>query len=337
MSLKSTFKQFGPLRREVKKLKVYREYFADARFLNRYLLDGGRSAGHLEYQIVVRSHALEKGLSHRDPRPFGSSKAILLTGLLEQAAKHGENSALTAMGWSVLEAWTVFHSERGWDDAPGVEQVRTWLRANELGRTAVPAGVRTFNGADPARWRDLPIDDFMFSRYSARRYAATPVPDALVDDAVALALSAPSACNRQMVRVALFDDDERKQILYRTLHGTGGIDYDTCRLGVVTFDSRSLDFYGERNQGYLNAGLFAMSLVYGLHWQGIGSCLLQFGNSSAEERALAKALRLPPYMRIAVGISLGFYDGADVAPASTRRPISEVVQYAGRFEQKQGA
>jgi len=186
-------------------------------------------------------------------------------------------------------------------------------------------GVQLIENRDPCRWRSLPIDEFVASRHSTRRFAAAPVTDDEVSQCVRLAMRSPSACNRQMVRLRIAEDEEAKKLLYETLHGTGGIDYHTCRLGVITFDARSLDFCGERNQGYLNVGLFAMTLVYAFHWMGIGSCLLQFGNTFAEERMLVCRLGIPPTERIGVGIAFGHLESSDVVPASVRRKADEVV------------
>lgn len=124
----------------------------------------------------------------------------------------------------------------------------------------------------------------------------------------------------------MIDDPEGKRVLYNTLHGTGGVDYENCRIGVVTYDSRSLEFYGERNQGYLNAGLFAMTLIYALHWKGVGACLLQFGNTTAEERNLVDRLGLAASERIAVGLSIGHLEASDTVPASVRRTVGEVLR-----------
>jgi len=129
-----------------------------------------------------------------------------------------------------------------------------------------------------------------------------------------------------MVKFWVFDDLEKKSLLYKTLHGTGGVDsHDGARIALVTFDSRSWDFYGERHQGYLNGGLFAMSLVDAFHASGVGSCLLQFGNSFREERALLRELGVPSPERAAVAIAFG-HPAEALVPSSIRRSVGEVLR-----------
>ncbi|WP_157126911.1 nitroreductase family protein [Rhodococcus sp. p52] len=327
MSLKKKLKSVDSLRQFVKRVKIHREYFYDARFMSSHLLDGGRESSHEQYRIMLRVHSLEKGMAYRSPRSFGAAKAVALAQMLENASIETRTSTAYRMGESVLRAWLEFHADRDDKNQDAYEAIERFLaRAEEPEVEACEAGVRTISERDPDAWANLPFDEFVASRHSTRRYSSEDVADEVLDEAVQLAMLSPSACNRQMVRLHVIDDPEGKRLLYDTLHGTGGVDYDTCQMGLITYDSRSLEFYGERNQGYLNAGLFAMTLVYALHWKGVGACLLQFGNTAAEERALIRGLGIPEYERAAVGISFGHLEASDVVPASVRRGVVEVLR-----------
>jgi nitroreductase len=326
VSLGARLKRVDVLRRPIKRWKVVREYVADARFMNRHLLDGGTSTEHQDYRILLLVHSLEKGLSYRSPRAFGAAKALRLTALLEGTSGAPALRTAYSMGLGALSAWLAFHDARDEGDPETRERVRRLLSTRTVAfglLEPAPAGARAVS-ASADRWDGLPIDEFLQARHSVRHYAAEPVDDRTLDECVQLAMTSPSACNRQMVRLRMMDSPELKRLLYDTLHGTGGIDFETCRLGVVTFDVKSWEFYGERNQGYLNAGLFAMTLVHALQWRGVGSCLLQFGNTFSEERHLVRALGIPDSERIAVGISLGRVETDDTVPASVRRPVVEV-------------
>jgi nitroreductase len=299
----------------------------DAWFMSSHLLDGGRASSHEQYRIMLRVHSLEKGMAHRSPRSFGAAKATALTQMLMNSSDETRGSTAYNMGVSVLASWRDFHQERDDRNQSTLDLVELFLSDECEGySTNFRAGVRAIFDRDPDSWKDLPFADFVATRHSTRRYSGQSVSEHDLGEAVELAMLSPSACNRQMVRLHVIDDPARKRLLYDTLHGTGGVDFDSCRLGVVTYDSRSLEFYGERNQGYLNAGLFAMTLVYALHWKGIGACLLQFGNTVTEERGLIKQLGIPEVERIAVGISFGHLESSDVVPASVRRTVSEVLR-----------
>lgn len=93
---------------------------------------------------------------------------------------------------------------------------------------------------------------------------------------------------------------------------------------VVAFVVNANYFIGERNQGWLNAGLFSMNLVNALHSQGIGSCFCQFGNSTKQEEQLKKLLGIPASERIAVILSAGYYCDKSIIPYSPRKKIGDV-------------
>ncbi|MEO9327001.1 nitroreductase family protein [Gordonia sp. B21] len=294
--------------------------------MSRHLLDGGPDPEHEQYRIMILSHSLEKGLSYRNARPFGRAKAADLLVFLEEASPETRVSSSYSIGIEVLRSWTEFMTSCGQDGqaSPIRGRLEALLEESSPWECDFRAGVATPSQLDAESWKTLAFDAFVRGRHSIRRFSNEPVSDDDLRLCIELAMRSPSACNRQMVGLRVFDDPTSKELLYRTLHGTGGVDFDTCRMAVVTFDARSLDFYGERNQGYLNAGLFAMTLVYAMQWKGIGSCLLQFGNTFAEERALATGLGLRPGERIAVGLAFGVPEPDGVVPASVRRDLSEV-------------
>jgi len=334
VTLRSRLRGIPWLRRPIKRMKVVLEYAKDARFLNEHLLDGGTTPTHRQYKIRILIHSVEKGLSHRAPRQFGAAKIEALIELLEQTEGTTRNSTSFVMGVDVIRTWKEFHENHGWSDGHVVQRANNFLREHgsgaRQGSSPCEAGERRAGTIDVERtevpWAAMPFADFLASRHSTRHYSDDGVNDDLISECVRLAQLSPSACNRQMVRLHVIYSEDRKRILFDTLHGTGGIDYDACRLAVVTFDASSLEFYGERNQGYLNAGLFAMTLVYAMHWRGIGSCLLQFGNTFAEERMLVRELGLPAAERIAVGIAFGVEIQRDRVPASVRLPVDEILK-----------
>ena len=127
-----------------------------------------------------------------------------------------------------------------------------------------------------------------------------------------------------MIKILEVADQAKASKLKDALMGLGGFDKDAVTLFVVTFDLNAFTFYGERNQGYLNAGLVAMRFADALHFKGIGSCFLQWGNTGAEEAAISKLLNLKDSERIAVVLGAGYYPDCTVVPYSHRKEISEI-------------
>lgn len=323
--MKDRLKRIAWLRRIVKRGRIVIEYLHDIRHLNRHMLDVSSDPARRQYEILLLVHSLEKGLSYRNPRAFGFEKARELARLLDALPTDERHSTAVRMALGALSAWLDFHDDRPDDSPTTVETVRGFLDEWEArGAQRLPAGVIIPEAPSDAAFAAEAFAALASTRHSIRHYGPELVDDEAIARAVAVAKTSPSACNRQMVKLRVFDEPEQKRALYSTLLGTGGLDYETGRYGVVTYDASSLTYYGERNQGFLNAGLFTMTLVLAFHSQGIGTCLLQFSNSYAAERRLAKTLGLPPAERIAVGIGIGNPVATSPVPASVRKPTGEI-------------
>ena len=67
-----------------------------------------------------------------------------------------------------------------------------------------------------------------------------------------------------------------------------------------------------------------MSLVNGLQHKGIGSCILQWGNSIEEENMVKLRLTLPAQERIATIVAAGYYPEETVIPISARKKTTEI-------------
>ena len=106
--------------------------------------------------------------------------------------------------------------------------------------------------------------------------------------------------------------------------GLSGFEKDSVNFFVITYDTCSLSFYGERNQGYLNSGLVAMNFVNAMHSKKIGSCFLQWGNTNKEEKSVKNVLEIPQNEKIAVVIGAGYYKSINKIPCSNRKKISEI-------------
>ena len=51
----------------------------------------------------------------------------------------------------------------------------------------------------------------------------------------------------------------------------------------------------ERNQGWIDGGMFAMSLIYAFHALGIGTCCLNWAVDSRTDRTLRSVVSMPDH------------------------------------------
>lgn len=74
---------------------------------------------------------------------------------------------------------------------------------------------------------------------------------------------------------------------------------------LVTSDIRAFMNYGERNEPFVDGGLFSMSLLYALEAYGLAACPLNAMFNLAQDRQTRELLNMPDYefpvMYIAVG------------------------------------
>ena len=327
MLLKEYLKKNKKLKLIVKKFKVILEYQKDAYHLNKYIAENEKNKEQIEYKMLLLIHSIEKGMCYPNPRPFGNAKIEELIALLKKYDENlfDKNSNSYKMAVSIIYNWLDFYVLNSWQNNVEYKKVEKYFKetwGNNLNNKKTGFSDRIINSVKD--YNDGTYESVINTRFSARDYSEKPLSMVDLTKAINLAKKTPSACNRQMIKAHFITDDNGVNLLSKVLHGTGGLNWKTVKYFVITFDSNSLDFYGERNQGYLNAGLFAMNLVNSLHSVGIGTCFLQFANTSKEEKMLKEKLKIPKSERIAVCISCGYYTKENRIPVSCRKETEEV-------------
>ena len=141
---------------------------------------------------------------------------------------------------------------------------------------------------------------------------------ALITEAVEMARKTPSVCNRQGQRVHVFEDGPGA---LRWQPGNKGFGHLASRALVVTADLQAFSGPGERNQPFVDGGMFAMSLLYALHAKGLGACPLAWSMRPREDRAMRRALGIPDEEAVIMFISVGHLPETLAVAQSHRMPI----------------
>ncbi|WP_064605346.1 nitroreductase family protein [Photobacterium sp. J15] len=169
------------------------------------------------------------------------------------------------------------------------------------------------------------FDTFCKSRYTVRDFSDDPVNQKIISKSIETAIKTPSVCNRQAWKVHVFQGDAASHVL-EYQNGSRGFKshVDTVLLvtGLVSSFSNS-----ERNQVFIDGGLFSMSLIYALHDNNLAVCALNTAYKVKAELALKNAIELPnnevPIMMLAVGNYKKDYSVAK----SYRKSLCEVAVY----------
>ena len=169
------------------------------------------------------------------------------------------------------------------------------------------------------------FEEFANSRHSVRWFDNTPVDEAKIVAAVKLAQTAPSACNRQATRVKIVSSDEGKALCCSLQNGNRGFGDGADKWLLLTTELG--DWAPHHVQaGYIDAGIFAMNLLYALHDQGLVACTLNAHLNPSEREQLRKGLGYPESEEPVVFIIVGNPAEEFAVPKSRRLPVECIIQ-----------
>jgi nitroreductase len=163
---------------------------------------------------------------------------------------------------------------------------------------------------------------FFETRHSIRNFSDAVVDDTLLDRAVAMAIRSPSVCNRQPWQVRFLRGESAARAR-GFQNGNRGIE-PLPVLAIVTVDSRMFEGRGERNQGWIEGGVFSASLMYAFHGLGLDSCMLNMSTSNSVARRLRSELGMDDYELVIMMIAIGYGADGARAPRSARREVRDV-------------
>ncbi len=274
-------------------------------------------------EIVMGYHVLEKGLTMPHRRlGFGKGAVVHLVNLVDSFERRfGRDDPQVNHAIGVLRAYREMHK----DSPEKMPRLDAFLAAHpDVSAAVEPHVTRTeFFAA-----KDAPFPQFAASRHVVRHFAAS-VPRTSLETAIQLATTAPSACNRQHVRLHVIDDHDLRDKLFVLQGGTRGFGQDADKVIVVTADLSAIRWAWERNDCYVNGGIFVMNLCYALHYCGIAHCILHWSVAPETDRVAHKLLDIPESEVIVQVLACGMPpDEFDVA-ASPRRAPGDITTWHG--------
>ena len=276
-------------------------------------------------EIVMGYHVLEKGLTMPHRRlGFGQGAVIHLINLIDAFGRRFGVDPQVVHAIGVLRAYRELH--RDWPEP--MPRLDAFLAAHP---DVPPANEPHLTRTDFFAAKDAPFPQFAASRHVVRHFAG-PVPKETIEAAVSLALTAPSACNRQHARVHVIDDPALRDWLFAQQGGTRGFGADADKVLVVTSDLSTVRWGWERHDCYTNGGIFVMNLCYALHYHGVAHCILHWSVSPETDRAAHETLGIPANEAIVQVLACGIPPEEFDVAASPRRSIDEILTWHGRGE-----
>lgn len=298
----------------------------------RYLAHSSTLGAHgtkenLAAKITERYHTIEKGLSLPNPRPaFGASVISVLINLVESYVSRFGQDSVTASGAGALSDYLAFNLAEGVPLGAIPESARI-VRLLEQVTASTPG---TSGRLKITRQQILdavaPVGlEFFTSRHSTRVFDPAPVTPAEIDYALLAARSAPAVCNREFSAAAFWTDRARIQEILQVQGGARGFGDQIPALAMVTISLRTYWSEAERNQGWIDGGLFAMNLILGLHAQGLGTVPLNWSKGPTIDRTMRSLVQLPDDRSIVMFIGFGHLAESYTVAASPRRAPSDFI------------
>lgn len=131
--------------------------------------------------------------------------------------------------------------------------------------------------------------DFSNSRHSVRNFNSEVELDVdRICQAIQLAKNTPSACNRQPWRTYVFSNKNQIKKILELQGGNRGFGHLTNKLVIITSEVGGFFGVHERNQAFIDGGMYAMNLLFGLHHYEIATCILNCSHSKAKDIQMRK-------------------------------------------------
>lgn len=308
------------IRQTMNVARLWWAYMLDFAGYARYSL-GGLSFScrdeRLRGQMMLLLHALEKGMSLAHKKQgWGAQKGLALCKAVEEYAKRNGADEYLSLAVSVLVRYR--------EDACASKDVRLTDKIDTLassfaGQLLPQGSAGVLINVTPPIFDRRQIEEFFESRHSVRDFSDDEITDEEISEAMRIAGMTPTACNRQSSKVYAFREKGiRDRIIDLQLGDQGWCD----NASVLFLITGNMSFFGgvaEREQVYIDGGLFAMNFVWGLHLAHVASCFKMFVRNHALQRKLRKLLDIPKNEVPIVLILAGHYrKEPSLRPASYR-------------------
>lgn len=308
--------------------RLYWRYFFDGKkfrtgsfeFNKRFMSDEN-----LRAKITFEYHAIEKGLTYRNLRYlFGRARIDELVRLL-QLWKDRNNSTSDKRyqaGISVLERYITVHE----DNNINVDYLKLKISGLDVVK-AVQGGEKTLNKKEVLDDKQADFYKFSHSRHSVRDFGDLKISIQDIKKAVDLAMTAPSACNRQSAKVYITDNENLIGQVLESQGGITGMANNISALILITADNQYFGYFDERNQTFIDGGIFTMNLLYSLTYYGIATCTLNADLSIENEILIKQLMKVGSASEDLIAfIAVGDYPEEFKIPISTRDTAEDILK-----------
>jgi hypothetical protein len=239
--------------------------------------------------ITFTYHTIEKGFSMPQLRyGFGKKKVeVLLDNVLIYLARnYNTTRSQFIAACSVLEKYYKVHSENNFNIGNYFQEEKLVI-ISQYAKTDI-GGAIELEQEEYFSPNVINFEKFVKSRRSVRYFSKNKVEIEKIEKAVELANFCPSACNRQSSKVYLINIQEKVDKILNIQKGVLATANQIHQLLVVTSSRNYFFTSGERNQMFVDGGIFLESLLLCLHNEEIASCPLHWSLNFTHDKKIAE-------------------------------------------------
>lgn len=322
--MKSTIKKLLRKLLHIDYVKIMMAFHYDAkRFIAHSAALNPHSKSVLEAKIIMHYHVLEKGITMPNRRiPFGVNVAKSLVSLLRDFEQLYGLTRQVEHGMAVLKDYFEIHRSAGVPEDELVEICKFF----DSHPTVCASKQRHFSRQGYYAIKNEPFPIFAAGRHTIRNYSSTPIDDSKIIEAVKLATTAPSACNRQHVRVRCIRNHDVCNQVLMLQGGNRGFGHLADKVLIVTAELQAeVGGTRERYDAYVNGGIFLMNLCYAMTYFEIAHCILTASMERETETKVRSLGKIPDSEVIVAMLCCGEPANEVEVASSPRRDVDELL------------
>lgn len=168
-----------------------------------------------------------------------------------------------------------------------------------------------------------PFLQFSNSRSSIRNYSIQDISINKILEVLELVRNTPSACNRQSWRTYVHTDKAQIYQILDIQGGNRGFGHLTNKLIIVTGELGVFNGQGEKNQVFIDGGMYVMNVLYALHYYQIGACILNCSISVEKDKRLRHICKIKESEVFIAMVACGIPPESFMIAASKRYSIDK--------------
>lgn len=277
-------------------------------------------------RIIYNVHAIEKGLSRNENIRLGFGKKALsvLNDALVVYTKNGypHDSFPYRQGRSIILRYKKFHESKNFD-VSFLSEIIDSTFLEDYNQVFREAGIKTIYREEKRQNHNKNFYSLAQNRYSIREFSGQPIDINKVNNAIKNAGKTPSVCNRQGWKVYVVTNKEKMENLLYLQRGFKG--YPKLPEVVLAISVSNSTFLSpvERNEAFVDGGLFSMSVIYGLEHEGLAAVPLNAMMNSRDEKDIRKLIEVDDSEQLILFIAIGDFKEETIVPASDRKSVED--------------